>query len=48
MKTETIYSYKDLIVKRLLFGKDLNYARVDSLLDETMKMLNRMLSTLRS
>lgn len=36
------------IAKRLPFGKKLNYARVDSLLSEVMKMLNKMLSTLRS
>lgn len=36
------------ISKRLPFGKKLNYARVDDLLLETMKMLNKMLSTLRT
>lgn len=36
------------IAKKLLFGKNLNYFRVDSLLNEVMKMLNKMISTLRS
>ena len=36
------------IVKRLPFGKNLNYQKVDDLLLEVMKMLNKMLSTLRS
>lgn len=36
------------ISKRLPFGKDLNFDRVDGLLQETMKMLNKMSSTLRS
>lgn len=36
------------IVKRLPFGKNLDYSKADSLLLETMKMLNKMLSSLRS
>lgn len=35
------------IVKRLPFGQHLDFSRVDSLLAEVMKMLNRMLSTLQ-
>ena len=34
------------IAKRLSFGKNLNYKRVDSLLLEVMKMLNSMISSL--
>lgn len=30
------------IAKRLHFGKDLDYSKVDSLLDEVMRMLNKM------
>lgn len=33
------------IVKHLPFGKNLRYTKVDSLLSEVMKMLNKMLST---
>jgi len=36
------------IAKRLSFGKNLDYKRVDSLLAEVMKMLNKIISTLRS
>ena len=36
------------ITKRLSFGKNLNYTDVDRLLLEVMKMLNKMLSTLKS
>ena len=36
------------IVKRLPFAKNLDYAKVDRFLLETMKMLNKMLSTLKS
>jgi len=36
------------IAKRLPFSKNLDYIKVDQLLLETMKMLNKMLSTLRS
>lgn len=36
------------IAKRLSFSKKLDYAKVDQPLLETMKMLNKMLSTLRS
>lgn len=36
------------IIKRLAFGKNLNYVEVDQLLLETMKMLNKMLSSLKS
>lgn len=36
------------ISKRLNFSKNLNYTKVDNLLVETMKMLNKMLSTLKS
>ncbi len=36
------------IAKRLPFGKNLDYSKVDQLLLEVMKMLNKMLSTLRS
>ena len=35
------------IVKRLPFGKTIDYSRVDSVLDEVMRMLNKMTSTLR-
>ena len=36
------------IVKRLLFGNNINFIKVDSLLNEVMKMLNKMLSTLKT
>ncbi len=36
------------ITKRLPFGKNLDYQKVDSLLLEVMKMLNKMLSNLKS
>jgi four helix bundle protein len=36
------------IAKRLLFGKNLDYVKVDSLLLEIMKMLNKIISTLKS
>ena len=36
------------IAKRLPFSKNLDYAKVDQLLLEIMKMLNKMLSILRS
>lgn len=36
------------IAKRLPFSKDLSFSTVDSLLLGTMKMLNKMLRTLRS
>ena len=36
------------IAKRLPFGKNLDYRKVDSLLTEIMKMLNKIISTLRS
>ncbi len=36
------------IAKRLPFGKRLDYTNVDSLLDEVMRMLNKMISELRS
>lgn len=36
------------IAKRLPFGKSLDYRKVDALLDEVMRMLNRMTITLRS
>lgn len=36
------------LVKRLPLGKGLNFSKVDSLLPEVMKMLNKMLSSLRS
>lgn len=35
------------IVKRLPFGKNLNCSAVDSLLNEVMRMLNKMLSILK-
>ena len=34
------------IAKRLQFNKDLGFIKVDSLLNEVMRMLNKMLSTL--
>ncbi len=34
------------IAKRLPFGNNLNYKKVDSLLNEVMKMLNKMISLL--
>ena len=34
------------IAKRLPFGKKLNYLKVDGLLEEVMKMLNKMISNL--
>ena len=34
------------IVKRLSFGKHINYAKVDGLLEEVMKMLNKFIQTL--
>lgn len=36
------------IAKRLHFGRDLDYSKIESLLLEIMKMLNKILSTLRS
>lgn len=36
------------IVKRLPFGKNLRYTKVDSLLLEVMKMLNKILFSLKS
>lgn len=36
------------IAKRLPFSENLDYTKVDQLLLETMKMLNKMLSSLRS
>ncbi len=36
------------IAKRLPFGKQLDYKQVDALLVEVMKMLNKMLSSLKS
>ena len=36
------------IVKRLPFGKNLNYRTCDTLLDEVMRILNRMISSLRA
>ena len=36
------------IVKRLPFGKQLNYKQVDGLLDEVMRMLNTMLAKPKS
>jgi len=36
------------IVKRLPFGAALDYHEVDSLLSETMKMLNKMIATLKN
>lgn len=36
------------IVKRLPFGENLDYAKVDSLLNEVMKMLNKMISSLQA
>lgn len=35
-----------VIVKKLSFGKNLDFSKVDSLLDEIMKMLNRMITVL--
>ena len=35
------------IVKRLPFGKNLDFLKVDSLLSEVMKMLNKMISNLK-
>ena len=36
------------IVKRLPFGKNLDYIKVDSLLNEVMRMLNKITNRLRS
>ena len=36
------------IVKRLPFGKDLDFTKIDSLLLETMKMLNKLIATLQA
>ncbi len=36
------------ITKRLSFGKKLDYFLIDSLLDEIMKMLNKMISSLQA
>lgn len=36
------------LLKQLPFGKELSYNNVDSLLSEVMRMINKMLSTLRS
>ena len=34
------------IVKGLSFGEKVNYGRIDNLLEEVMKMLNKMISNL--
>ena len=36
------------IAKRLPFGKDLNFSAVDNLLNEVMRMLNKMMSSLQT
>lgn len=36
------------IAKRLKFGNNLDYSKVDTLLDEVMKMLNKMTSNLQA
>ncbi|HLD60832.1 MAG TPA: four helix bundle protein [Patescibacteria group bacterium] len=36
------------IGRRLPFGKELNFSKVDSLLDEVMRMLNKMISNLNN
>lgn len=36
------------ITKRLSFGKELNFDKVDKLLDEVMRMLNKMVSNLQA
>jgi four helix bundle protein len=36
------------ISKRLFFGKDQDYVKVDELLSEIMRMLNKMISSLKS
>ena len=36
------------ISKRLSFGKNLDFTKVENLLNEIMRMLNKMLSTLKS
>ena len=36
------------IAKRLPFGKSLDYLKIDQLLEEVMKMLNKILSNLRT
>lgn len=36
------------IAKRLPFGKNLNFSKADSLLDEVMRMLNRIINNLKS
>jgi hypothetical protein len=53
---EKIYSYKDLIVWQkamkppnlLPFGNKLSYNNVDNLLSEIMRMINKMLSSMRN
>jgi len=37
-----------IAAKRLPFGKNLNYSKVDSLLDEVLRMLNKMLDSLEA
>lgn len=36
------------IAKRLSFGKSMDFSRVDSLLEEVMRMLNKIIASLRS
>lgn len=36
------------IAKRLFFSKDLDFIKIDSLLDEVMRMLNKMVSSLNN
>lgn len=36
------------ISKRLMFGKKLNYQKIDALLDEVMRMLNKMIFNLQA
>ncbi len=36
------------IIKKLPFGKNLDYSKIDKLLNETMRMLNKILSVLKN
>lgn len=37
-----------LVAKRLLFGKSLSYSKIDGLLDEVLRMLNKLLESLEN
>lgn len=48
MTTASIKTYKDLIVKMLPFGKLLAFQETDDILNQTMRMLNKMIASLQA